>query len=83
MQPEDPLLVIEYGPARAALRVDRVLGDEPLGSDVGQVERLDVGALDLVPLKLEARGVWDPAQEYWGDVGEPIDDWAKPIITRG
>lgn len=51
----------------------------------GKIEsrRLDVGALDLVPLKLEARGVWDPAQEYWGDVGEPIDDWAKPIITRG
>jgi hypothetical protein len=51
----------------------------------GKIESkwLDVGALDLVPLKLEARGVWDPAREYWGDVGEPIDDWAKPIITRG
>ena len=51
----------------------------------GKIEstRLDVGALDLVPLKLEARGVWDPAQQYWGDEGEPIEDWAKPIITRG
>lgn len=51
----------------------------------GKIEstRLDVGALDLVPLKLEARGVWDPAQEYWGEEGEPIDEWAKPIITRG
>lgn len=45
--------------------------------------RLDVDALGLVPLKLEARGVWDPAQEYWGDDGEPIAAWAKPIIKRG
>jgi hypothetical protein len=51
----------------------------------GKIEstRLDVDALGLVPLKLEARGVWDPAQEYWGDEGEPIDEWAKPIIARG
>jgi len=51
----------------------------------GKIEstRLDVGALDLIPLKLEARGVWDPAQEYWGEEGEPVDDWAKPIIARG
>ena len=45
VQPEDPLLVVEYGPARAALRVDRVLGDEPLGESAAQIERLDVGAL--------------------------------------
>ena len=51
----------------------------------GEIEskRLDVGALDLVPLKLETRGVWDPAQEYWGEEGEPIAKWAKPIIARG
>ena len=51
----------------------------------GKVEstRLDVRALNLVPLKLEARGVWDPAQEYWGEEGAPIDEWAKPIIARG
>ncbi len=41
VQPEDPLLVIEYGPARVALRVDRVLGDD----EAGDVERLDAGAL--------------------------------------
>jgi chemotaxis signal transduction protein len=40
VQPEDPLLVVEYGPARVALRVDRVLGDE-----AGDVERMDAGAL--------------------------------------
>jgi chemotaxis signal transduction protein len=41
VQPDDPLLVIEYGPARAALRVDRVLADDT----PGDAERLDVGAL--------------------------------------
>ncbi len=42
----------------------------------GNIEskRLDVGALNLAPLKLEALGVWDPAQEYWGEEGEPIDE---------
>jgi hypothetical protein len=37
----------------------------------------------LVPLKLEARGQWDPAEEYWAEEGEPIGAWAKPIIKRG
>jgi hypothetical protein len=51
----------------------------------GKIEstRLDIGALGLVPLKLEARGVWDPTEQYWGEEGEPIDEWAKPIIVRG
>jgi chemotaxis signal transduction protein len=39
VQPEDPLLVLEYGPARAALVFTRLCApDEP-------AERLDVGAL--------------------------------------
>lgn len=45
--------------------------------------RRDVAALGLVPLKLEERGLWDPSEEYWGEEGEPIDEWAKPIIARG
>ncbi len=51
----------------------------------GKIEskRLDPDALGLVPLKLEARGAWDPTQEYWGEAGEPIDQWAKPIVSRG
>jgi len=51
----------------------------------GKIEstRLDVNALGLVPLKLAARGDWDPTQEYWGEEGEPIAQWAKPIISRG
>ena len=45
--------------------------------------RLDVKALRLAPLRLEERGIWNPAEHYWGEQGEPIDDWAKPIIARG
>jgi hypothetical protein len=51
----------------------------------GEIEatRLDVEALGLAPLKLEARGWWDPSDHYWGEEGEPIEDWAKPIIAWG
>jgi hypothetical protein len=45
--------------------------------------RLDVPALGLVPLRLEERGAWDPNEEYWGEPGDPIEAWAKPIIARG
>jgi tetratricopeptide (TPR) repeat protein len=37
----------------------------------------------LVPLTLRPQGDWDPAEEYWGEEGEPIEAWAKPIIKRG
>jgi hypothetical protein len=37
----------------------------------------------LVLLKLQEKGEWDPAEEYWGEAGEPIEVWAKPIIKRG
>lgn len=51
----------------------------------GSIEstRLDVIALGLVPLRLEQQGIWDPAEHYWGEPGDPIGDWAKPIIRRG
>lgn len=45
--------------------------------------RLDVSALGLVPLKLQAMGVWNPEEEYWGEEDEPIEEWTKPIIARG
>ena len=44
--------------------------------------RLDARALRLVPPRLEERGLWNPAERYWGEEGEPIEDWAKPIIVR-
>lgn len=39
VQPDDPLLVVEYGPVRAALLIDRLL---PIDE---AAERLDLGAL--------------------------------------
>jgi hypothetical protein len=51
----------------------------------GEIEssRLDVAALGLVPLRLSDYGMWDPKEHYWGEKGEPIEEWAKPIIARG
>ncbi len=51
----------------------------------GEIEstRLDVGALGLVPLRIEDMGTWDPREHYWGEEGEPIEEWARPIIARG
>jgi len=45
--------------------------------------RLDVNGLGLVPLGLEDCGVWNPAEHYWGEEGEEIEQWAKPIIAHG
>jgi hypothetical protein len=45
--------------------------------------RADVEALRLVPLALHEQGEWDPETAYWGEEGEPIEEWAKPIIARG
>jgi hypothetical protein len=45
--------------------------------------RVDAAALGLTPLALNEFGSWDPAEEYWGEEGEPIEAWARPIIARG
>jgi hypothetical protein len=45
--------------------------------------RTDIAALGLVPLKLTEMGIWNPKEHYWGEPDEPIEPWAKPIITRG
>ncbi len=45
--------------------------------------RIDAAALGLTPLSLDPQGDWDPAEEYWGEEGEPIPSWARPIIERG
>jgi hypothetical protein len=51
----------------------------------GEIEsmRLDVAALGLVPLRLEAEGLWDPEEDNWGEEDDPIEEWEKPIIARG
>jgi hypothetical protein len=58
-------------------------GGHPYLSGEIQSTRLDVKALDLVPLGLENMGMWNPENEYWGEEGEPIEEWAKPIIACG
>jgi len=45
--------------------------------------RADVEALGLVPIALRDEGEWDPEEEYWGEEGEPLEDWAKPIVALG
>jgi hypothetical protein len=45
--------------------------------------RFDVVALGLTPLALHEEGEWDPDDEYWGEEGDPVPAWAKPIIARG
>jgi hypothetical protein len=58
-------------------------GGHPYLSGKVQSSRLDERALGLVPLGLRPEGDWDPEEEYWGEEGEPIPGWAKPIIARG
>lgn len=57
-------------------------GHAYLSGDITAV-RLAVPALGLVPLRLEPFDRWDPAEEYWGEEGEPLEDWARAIIARG
>ena len=58
-------------------------GGHPYLSGEINAWRLDIAALGLTPLKLEERGMWDPKDHYWGEPDEPIEEWAKPIISQG
>ncbi|MBN1817850.1 MAG: hypothetical protein JW828_10850 [Sedimentisphaerales bacterium] len=58
-------------------------GGHPYLSGEIQSTRIDVKALDLVPLGLAEMGMWDPKEEYWGEEDEPIERWAEPIIAHG
>jgi len=51
----------------------------------GEIEsvRLKADELGLIPLKLVNEGIWDPAEEYWGEEGEPLDERIRSIISRG
>ena len=60
----------------------RYAGHPYLSGDVADI-RLDVAALGLAPLRLEPCGTWDPAEEYWGEEDDAIDDWARSIIAHG
>jgi len=58
-------------------------GGHPYLSGEIKAWRLDIPALGLTPLKLKEMGMWDPKDHYWGDPDEPIEEWAKPIVSRG
>ncbi|MDX9861662.1 MAG: hypothetical protein RBS99_12175 [Rhodospirillales bacterium] len=58
-------------------------GGHPYLSGEIQSTRIDVKALELVPLGLENIGMWDPKEEYWGEEDEPLAQWAKPIVAHG
>jgi len=60
----------------------RYAGHPYLSGDIESM-RLDVAALGLAPLRLEPCGTWDPAEEYWGEEDDAIDDWAQSIIAQG
>jgi tetratricopeptide (TPR) repeat protein len=51
----------------------------------GEIEcvRTDAAALKLTPLQLRERGVWDPKEEEWGEEGERLEEWARPIVAWG
>ena len=58
-------------------------GGHPYLSGEIKAWRLDIPALGLRPLEFQESGVWDPKDHYWGEPDEPIEEWAKPIISRG
>jgi len=58
-------------------------GGHPYLSGEIKAWRLDIPALGLTPLKLKERGMWDPKDHYWGEPDEPIEEWAKPIMSQG
>ncbi len=58
-------------------------GGHPYLSGEIRSTRLDVGALDLVPLGLEHLGLWDPKDHLRGEEDALIEEWAKPIIAHG
>jgi hypothetical protein len=58
-------------------------GGHPYLSGEIKAWRLDILALGLTPLKLKERRMWDPKDHYWGEPDEPIEEWAKPIMSRG
>jgi hypothetical protein len=58
-------------------------GGHPYLSGEIKAWRLDIPALGLIPLKLKDRRMWDPKDHYWGEADEPIEEWAKPIMSRG
>lgn len=64
------------------LRKEWTSGDPQISAEI-RTSRIDAPALGLTALRLEDRGPWDPMDEYWGEEGDPIDQWAKAIVAHG
>jgi hypothetical protein len=60
----------------------RYAGHPYLSGDI-EGHRIDAPALGLVPLELLDEWTWDPEDEYWGEEGDPLDDWELRIIACG
>jgi len=45
--------------------------------------RFDLAALGLTPLKLKDCGMYNPKDQYWGEDGEPMEEWAQDVIKHG
>ena len=60
-----------------------IYGGNPYLSGIIESTRLDAKALGLTPLRVHEWGIWKPEEQHWGDPGEPVESWAKPIIARG
>ena len=60
----------------------RYAGHPYLSGDITS-RRVDASALELVPLRLEETGLWDPKDEHWGEAEAPIEAWAEAVIARG
>jgi len=55
----------------------------PLRTEPGSIAGRRVVARCGAPLRLQYHGTWDPAEEYWGEPDDPIDDIFQTIIAAG
>jgi hypothetical protein len=60
----------------------RFKGSPYLSGDV-EFRRIDIPGLGLQPLRLEGRGIWDPAEDYWREEDEALSEWKEQIIRLG
>ncbi|MCA1677690.1 MAG: cytoplasmic protein, partial [Actinobacteria bacterium] len=58
-------------------------GRYPVFTPALGAEAQEVAASIELPLGLERRGRWDPAEEYWGEADEPLDPTFERIIAGG
>ena len=58
----------------------RYAGHRYLAGDIVG-SRLDVATLGLAPLRLVPCGVWDPAEEYWREEQDVVEDWVRRVIA--